>query len=105
MLYVSLMIFYTIVCVVMVGIVLLQAGKDSGLSGAFGMGAGSDTVFGAQRGNILTKMTIVGVTIFMLMSFVLSKMTASQTNTGSGLSPLTEEVAGSPSEDGGDTSE
>ena len=88
MLYVFLMIFYTLVCIGLVGIVLLQSGKDAGFAGAFGAGGGSDTVFGAQRGNILTKATIVGVTIFMLLSFVLSKMTSSGPTTGTGLSTI-----------------
>jgi len=58
-------------CFGLILIVLLQAGKGGGLAAAFG-GGSSETIFGARRGNILTRITAVGVSIFMVTSLLLT---------------------------------
>jgi len=58
-------------CLVLILIVLLQAGKGGGLAAAFG-GGSSETIFGVRRGNILTRITAIGVGMFMITSLLLT---------------------------------
>lgn len=58
-------------CFGLILIILLQAGKGGGLAAAFG-GGSSETIFGARRGNILTRVTAIGVSIFMITSLLLT---------------------------------
>lgn len=60
-----------VLCFGLILIVLLQAGKGGGLAAAFG-GGSSETIFGTRRGNILTRTTAIGVSIFMLTSLLLT---------------------------------
>lgn len=58
-----LSILYAIASILLIIVVLIQAGKGAGM-GLFG-GGGSNTTFGAQGGNILTRITtILGVIFF-----------------------------------------
>ena len=53
-----LTIVHLIVCVFLILVVLLQAGKGGGMGIAFGGGGGSQTVFGSSgAGNFLTRLT------------------------------------------------
>lgn len=65
-----LTVLHYVLCFGLILIVLLQAGKGGGLAAAFG-GGSSETIFGARRGNILTKVTAVGVSLFMITSLLL----------------------------------
>lgn len=65
-----LTVLHYVLCFVLIVLVLLQAGKGGGLAAAFG-GGSSETIFGARRGNILTKITAVGVSLFMVTSLLL----------------------------------
>jgi preprotein translocase subunit SecG len=72
MLTVALTILYTIVCVFLILVVLLQTGKRADLAGAFG-GGGSQTAFGARgAATVLAKATTGAAILFMVMAFVLS---------------------------------
>lgn len=63
---------HVIVCLVLVGIILLQQGKSADLAGAFG-GQGSQTAFGPRSAaNILTRITIWCAVIFMITSIGLT---------------------------------
>ncbi len=66
-------------CFGLILIVLLQAGKGGGLASAFG-GGSSETIFGARRGNILTRVTAIGVSIFMVTSLLLTIILPKQTS-------------------------
>lgn len=66
-----LTIVHYVLCIGLILIVLLQAGKGGGLAAAFG-GGSSETIFGTRRGNVLTRVTAVGVSIFMLTSLLLT---------------------------------
>ena len=60
-----LSIIYGIASVFLIIIVLIQSGKGAGM-GLFG-GGGSNTTFGAQGGNILTRITtVLGIIFFGL---------------------------------------
>lgn len=67
-----LIIFYVFVCIALIIIVLVQSGKGEGLAGIFGAGGGSQTIFGARTGDVLTKATTVLAILFMLLSLVLA---------------------------------
>ena len=63
-------IFHLLVCVLLTVVILMQASKGGGLSGAFGgQGSSMGAVFGGRgAGSFLSKATIVLATIFMLGS-------------------------------------
>lgn len=70
------MTLHIVVCVGLVLIVLLQAGKGGGIAGLFG-GGGSDQIFNAPSGMaFVKKVTAVMAVIFMITSLSLTVMTA-----------------------------
>src|SRR6185295_15315585 len=65
---------HIIVSLVIVGLVLLQAGKGADIGSAFG-GSGSQAVFGSMgTPTVLGKATAVVAVVFMVTSFALSMM-------------------------------
>jgi len=67
-----LLILFVPICVLLILIVLLQAGKGGGLAGAFG-GAGGQTFLGARgAADFLSKLTIYLAVGFMFLALVLS---------------------------------
>ena len=67
-----LLILHIVVCLLLVGIVLLQGGKGAEVGATFGAGA-SQTIFGATGGQtFLGKMTTGAAIIFMLTSLALA---------------------------------
>ena len=67
-----LLIIFIPICILLILIVLLQAGKGGGLAGAFG-GAGAQTFLGARGAvDFLSKMTIYLAIGFMALSLILS---------------------------------
>jgi preprotein translocase subunit SecG len=64
-------ILHIAVCLILILVVLLQAGKGASMGAAFG--GSSQTVFGSTGpGSFLGKMTTVIATVFMLTSLALS---------------------------------
>jgi preprotein translocase subunit SecG len=64
-------ILHVTVCIVLILVVLLQAGKGASMGAVFG--GSSQTIFGSSGpGTFLGKMTTVVAVIFMLTSFSLS---------------------------------
>jgi preprotein translocase subunit SecG len=73
-----LTVLHVLVCVFLILVVLLQAGKGGGMGIAFG-GAGSQTVFGSSgAGNFLTRLTSVTAAVFMLTSLGLAHYSSQQ---------------------------
>ncbi|PLX95157.1 MAG: preprotein translocase subunit SecG [Desulfuromonas sp.] len=67
-----LLTLHIIVCIALIIIVLLQAGKGAEAGASFGGGA-SQTVFGASGGrNFMSKMTTWAAVLFMLTSLSLT---------------------------------
>ena len=65
-----------IVCVALIVIVLLQAGKGGGMAGLFG-GGGSDQIFSAPSGMAFIKKVTVGCAIvFAVTSLTLTLMSS-----------------------------
>jgi preprotein translocase subunit SecG len=68
-----LLILYVPSCIGLIVIVLLQKGKGTSFAGAFGVGAGSETVFGPRaRKSLPVRITYVMAAIFMLFSLSMS---------------------------------
>lgn len=65
-------VVHVLVCIFLILVILLQAGKDAGMGAAFG-GGGSGTVFGGRgAGSFLGKVTAACATIFFITSLSLS---------------------------------
>lgn len=68
-------VIYVLVCVFLILVVLLQAGRGGGMGAA--MGGGSQTVFGgAGASNFLQRLTVISATLFMVLSAVLAYMSS-----------------------------
>ena len=73
-----LTIVHVLVCLFLILVVLLQAGKGGGMRIAFG-GAGSQTVFGSSgAGNFLTRLTSITATVFLVTSLGLAHYSSQQ---------------------------
>jgi preprotein translocase subunit SecG len=75
-----LTVLHVVVCLLLIGIILLQPGTGADLAGAFG-GQGSQTAFG-PRGtvNILTKVTTWAAIVFALTSISLTVLVTRHSN-------------------------
>src|SRR5262245_25251502 len=74
-----LTIVHIVVCLFLILVVLLQAGKGGGMGIAFGGGGGSQTVFGSSgAGNFLTRLTSITAVIFMITSLGLAHYSSQQ---------------------------
>ena len=69
-------IIHIFVCLVLMGVVLLQQGKGGGMGSAFG-GASAQVFGGSGAGNILTRATAICAGVFMLTSVTLAYMSSS----------------------------
>ena len=75
----ELMILQVIIAILLIVVVLLQFGKGAE-AGLFTGGGASDGIFtGAQRGNILSKITVVLSILFLGGSIFLARLQASKT--------------------------
>jgi preprotein translocase subunit SecG len=80
---------HVIVCLILIGVVLLQQGKSADLAGAFG-GQGSQTAFGPRgAANLLTKVTTWAAIIFMFTSIGLTVLIQRTSGPRSVLSGIT----------------
>ncbi len=71
-----LLIIHILACVGLILIVLLQAGKGSGIAGLFG-GGGSDQLFSAPAGMaFIKKITVIIAVAFMITSLSLTIYTS-----------------------------
>ncbi len=78
-----LTIVHVFVCLVLIGVVLLQSGKAADLAGAFG-GMGSQTAFGPRgSATLLSKLTTGSAIFFMVTSLSLVIIGMRSSNVGS----------------------
>ncbi len=76
--YTLAVILHVIVCFLMIGAILLQAGKGAEIGAAFG--GSSQTVFGSRGpGTFLSKVTVAAAIIFMLTSLSLAVLSKERT--------------------------
>jgi preprotein translocase subunit SecG len=74
--YIALIVVHVLVSFVIMGVVLLQAGKGADIGSAFGGGA-SQAVFGSMSTpTVLGKITTVVAAIFVITSFTLAMLAA-----------------------------
>ncbi|MFH1846023.1 MAG: preprotein translocase subunit SecG [Candidatus Omnitrophota bacterium] len=74
--YILLIILHIIVCLVLISVILLQAGRGGGLTEAAGGGETAQSVLGTQAPVILKKATTVSAIVFLVTSLVLGMVTA-----------------------------
>lgn len=80
-----LVTIYTLVCIALIGVIMLQKGKGVGFAGAFGIGPGSETVFGPRGSKSLpVRITQISAGLFLAIALVLSLMAGA---VGSGDAP------------------
>jgi len=90
-----LYVVHIVVCLAMLPVILLQAGKGGGVNAAFG-GGGSGSVFGGSSGasTFLVKLTSGAAILFMCTSLGLSYLSSkSRSVIGDGPTPTTEQPA------------
>jgi preprotein translocase subunit SecG len=69
-----LSVLQVIICVVLVFLILMHSGKDSGLSGAFGVGSGTGPLGGGSMvERNLNRWTIAFAVVFFLNAILLLK--------------------------------
>ena len=67
----ALGVFYLLICLLLIGVVLLQKGRGGGLGSAFGGGGGTASAFGAKTGDVFTWVTVV-LAVACLLTAVIS---------------------------------
>ena len=68
-----IIVLYVPACLGLIALVLLQKGKGVGFQGAFGMGGGSEAVFGPRSARSLPqRMTYTMAGLFMFLALVMS---------------------------------
>lgn len=74
MLYGFVIAIHVVSCIILIGVILLQAGRGGGLSETFG-GEASQTIFGTKVSVFLTKATIVAAALYLVTCLSLGIMT------------------------------
>src|ERR1700757_5330354 len=70
--YIALVILHVIVCLVLIGVILLQSGQAADIAGAFG-GSGSQTAFGPRgAATVLSQATTWCAVMFMVCAMALA---------------------------------
>jgi len=72
--YLILIVIYVIVCLFLIAVILLQAGRGGGLNEAFGGTA--ESVLGTQASTVLKRATEVGAVLFLILALVLAMATS-----------------------------
>ena len=67
---------HVISCLILIVVILLQAGRGGGLSDTFGGGDSGQTIFGTKISVFLTKATVVAACLFLITSLLLGIMTS-----------------------------
>ncbi len=74
-----LSVLFIIICLLLIGMVLLQKGRGGGLGAAFG-GAGS-SAFGTRTGDVFTWVTIVLTALFLILAILTTVITRPEPTT------------------------
>lgn len=62
-----------VVSLLLIGVILLQKSRSEGLGMAFGASMG-ESLFGSRAGNVLTRITIILGTLFLVNTIILAKL-------------------------------
>lgn len=74
---------YAVACVLLIFLILIQESKGEGLTGVFGGGGGSQTLFGSSAPTVVHRATIYCAVLFIGLGFLLMFRTPSQKPGGS----------------------
>ena len=80
-----LIVVHTIVSILLVSLVLMQASQGGGLSGTFGGQAASSILGGQGAGNVLSKITGWLAAIFIVLAILISIMSGPNEDSSSSL--------------------
>jgi len=69
-----LIVIHTIVSLLLIGVVLMQASQGGGLSGTFGGQAASSILGGQGAGNVLSRITTWLAVLFLSLAVVISML-------------------------------
>jgi preprotein translocase subunit SecG len=87
-----LVAFHVLVCLLMVGVVLMQRPKNEGLGAAFGGGM-TENIFGAQTTHVLQKFTVWLGIVFFALTLLLAILYA---KSGTGETSIQKELLSQP---------
>ena len=76
MLYGLVIAVHVTTCLLLIAVILLQAGRGGGLSETFGGMDSSQTIFGTKVSVFLTRATVVAACLFLITCLVLGIMTS-----------------------------
>jgi len=82
---VFLTVLHTIVSILLISVVLMQASQGGGLSGSLGGQAASSILGGQSAGNVLSKVTTVLAVIFISLAIVISMVSGPADNSSSSI--------------------
>ena len=82
---VFLIVLHTIVSILLISVVLMQASQGGGLSGTFGGQAASSILGGQGAGNVLSKVTTWLAVAFIGLAILISIASGPSSETGSSL--------------------
>ena len=82
---VFLIVMHTIVSILLISVVLMQASQGGGLSGTFGGQAASSILGGQSAGNVLSKITTWLAVIFIGLAIFISILSGPTTESNSSL--------------------
>ena len=85
-----LIVIHTIVSVLLITVVLMQASQGGGLSGTFGGNAASSMLGGNNAGNVLSRITTWLATLFLTLAVLISVLTS---KSDGGVSSLVKDAA------------
>ena len=71
-----LIVLHTIISVILITVVLMQASQGGGLSGTFGGNAASSMLGGQNAGNVLSRITTWLATLFLTLAVLISVLTS-----------------------------
>lgn len=74
--YIFILIIHIIVSFVLIGVILLQAGRGGGLAETFGGGGTQTTIFGQKASTFLTRATTVSAVLFLCTSLSLALLSS-----------------------------
>ena len=80
-----LIVIHTIVSLLLITVVLMQASQGGGLSGTFGGNAASSMLGGQNAGNVLSRITTWLATLFLTLAVLISVLTSKSIDSTSSL--------------------
>ena len=89
---IALQIVLIVLCAFMVLIILMQRSKQEGLGAAFGSGM-TESVFGAETSNVLSRLTVWCVVLFFAITLTLSSLYAHRSNPSTGVQKALKELS------------